>query len=293
MNLNEYRYDKKTKLDLKDIPTGPPKDAPSKAASKQRLEENIAVLADLQNKLYAQNKAALLLIFQAMDAAGKDSMIRRVLSGLNPQGTQVFSFKQPSQEELDHDYLWAAHQRMPERGRIGVFNRSYYEEVLIVRVHNLLKTRNLPQSAVHENVWDARLAHIAGFEDYLSANGILLLKFYLHISKQEQMRRFRERLDDPSKNWKFSAADLREREYWDDYRFCYEEAIEKTASKAAPWYVIPSDDKWYSRVVVSEIIMERMKSLNLAYPVLDKEQLQRIEQCKEDLKCEEEKAEKD
>ena len=250
---------------------------------KTSLKENIKRMAELQNKLYAQDRYALLIVFQAMDAAGKDSMIRRVMTGLNPQGTQVFSFSPPSDEDLDHDYLWKAHKCLPERGRIGIFNRSYYEEVLAVRVHNLVKTRKIPEELITNDIWTERFAHIKGFEDYMSANGTVILKFFLHISKEEQKRRFLSRIEDPAKNWKFSVSDLKEREYWNQYQHCYEDAINNTASEYAPWYVIPSDNKWYARLMVSEIIIARMQQMNLRYPELNAQQKAQLKEYKQRL----------
>jgi PPK2 family polyphosphate:nucleotide phosphotransferase len=278
-----YKYDGSENICLKDIPTGPRHQNESEKEIKSKLNENVEIMAELQNKLYAQNQYALLIIFQAMDAAGKDSMIRRVMSGLNPQGTQVTSFKQPSEEELDHDYLWKAHKQMPERGRIGVFNRSYYEEVLVVRVHNLISTRKIPSEFIDENIWEQRFKHITGFEEYLHNNGVIPIKFFLHISKEEQMRRFTERIDNPAKNWKFSSSDLKEREYWEDYQFCYEQVINHTSTKNAPWYVIPADDKWVARLMASEIIVDTMKKLDLKYPRLSDDQMKRLEEYKEKL----------
>ena len=223
--------------------------------------------------LYAQDRWALLLIFQAMDAAGKDGTIKHVMSGVNPQGCQVFSFKQPSAEELDHDFLWRYVRRLPERGRIGIFNRSYYEEVLVVRVHpELLKRQKLPPKLVGKRIWDERLADIAHFEHYLTRQGTIVLKFFLHVSREEQKKRFLERLDEPEKNWKFSAADVRERGFWDDYMHAYEEAIRATASKHAPWFVVPADNKWFTRLVVAAAIVEAVEVLDLAYPKVTREE---------------------
>ena len=217
--------------------------------------------------LYAQDRWSLLLVFQAMDAAGKDSTIKHVMSGVNPQGCQVFSFKQPTPEDLDHDYLWRYVKGLPERGRIGIFNRSYYEEVLVVRVHEeLLKRQKLPH--VSRQIWDERLADIAHFEDYLTRQGTIILKFFLNVSLKEQKKRFIERLDQPDKRWKFSAADIEERKFWGDYMHAYEEAIRATASKHAPWFVVPADNKWFTRLVVAAAIVEALEGLDLAYPKL-------------------------
>jgi PPK2 family polyphosphate:nucleotide phosphotransferase len=220
--------------------------------------------------LYAQDRWSLLLVFQAMDAAGKDSTIKHVMSGVNPQGCQVFSFKQPSQEDLDHDFMWRYSRRMPERGRIGIFNRSYYEEVLIVRVHErILQRQKIPLPLVGERLWDERLADIARFEDYLARQGVIILKFFLQVSREEQKQRFMARLDTPEKNWKFSAADVHERRFWDDYMRAYEDAIRATASPHAPWFVVPADERWFTRLVVAAAIVEAVEQLDLTYPKVD------------------------
>jgi PPK2 family polyphosphate:nucleotide phosphotransferase len=222
----------------------------------------------MQDMLYAQNRWSLLLVFQAMDAAGKDSTIKHVMSGVNPQGCQVFSFKQPSTEDLNHDFLWRYVKCLPERGRIGIFNRSYYEEVLVVRVHEeVLKRQKLPY--VSRQIWDERLADIAHFEDYLTRQGTIILKFFLHVSRKEQKNRFIERLDQPDKRWKFSAADIQEREFWGDYMHAFEEAIRATACKHAPWFVVPADNKWFTRLVVVAAIVKALDDLDLAYPQID------------------------
>jgi len=254
-----------------------------KSDAKVLLKKNIEKLTELQDKLYAFDKYALLLIFQGMDASGKDGTIKHVMSGLNPQGVQVFSFKQPSNEELNHDYLWRINKSLPERGRIGIFNRSHYEDVLIVRVHNLLKSKKLPQKLVNKNIWQTRFEHIRNFEQYLYKNGIITIKFFLNISKEEQKERFMDRLNDKSKNWKFSASDLEERQYWNDYQKCFEDAIKNTSTKNAPWYVIPADKKWFARLLVSKIIIAKMKNLNLSYPKLNDEQTKMIGKYKEAL----------
>lgn len=255
----------------------------SKKEAKKILKNNIKEMKKLQAKLYAGSKYAMLLIFQAMDAAGKDSTIKHVMSGLNPQGTQVFSFKQPSSEELNHDYLWRINKSLPERGRIGIFNRSYYEEVLVVRVHDLLKNQKIPKELIGKDVWQMRFREINDYEKYLYENGIVILKFFLHVSKEEQKKRFLKRIDKEDKNWKFSEADIKERSYWDDYQKCYAEAISSTSSKHAPWYVIPADHKWFMRLSVSQVIVDKMKSLNLNYPRLNKEQLDNLQLCKKKL----------
>ena len=242
----------------------------SKEEAKQLLEEGVAKLAELQDKLYAEDQWALLLIFQAMDAAGKDGAIKHVMSGVNPQGCQVYSFKAPSSEELNHDYLWRTMKSVPERGRIGIFNRSYYEEVLVVRVHpELLKAQKIPSPLIRKNIWKERFEDIRAFESYMTRNGILIRKFFLNLSRKEQKRRFIERLDEPEKNWKFSAPDIRERACWDDYMAAYEDMIRHTATPEAPWHVIPADNKWFTRIAVASAIVDTLEDLNLAYPKVD------------------------
>jgi PPK2 family polyphosphate:nucleotide phosphotransferase len=218
-----------------------------------------------------------------MDASGKDSMIKNVMSGLNPQGTQVFSFKEPSKQELDHDYLWRIHKAMPERGRIGIFNRSHYEEVLIVRVHNLISKQNIPQRLISKNIWKQRYRQINDFERYMYENGTIILKFYLHISFEEQKKRFLKRIDDKTKNWKFSYQDVKERSFWNRYMLAYQEAISSTSTKFSPWFIIPSDKKWFARTVVSEIITQSMKKLKLSFPEPSAEQFEDLKRAKEIL----------
>jgi PPK2 family polyphosphate:nucleotide phosphotransferase len=235
------------------------------------LEEGASRLSELQSLLYAQNKWSLLLIFQAMDAAGKDGTIKHVMSGVNPQGCQVYSFKVPSDEDLNHDFLWRSNKCLPERGRIGIFNRSYYEEVLVVRVHpELLGRQKIPSSLVTKDIWLERYQDISNFEDYLSRNGVLIRKFFLHLSKKEQKERLLSRLEEPDKNWKFSMADLHERKHWDDYMEAYEKMIRHTATDKAPWYVVPADHKWFTRLVVAEVIVDALESLHLSYPEVDR-----------------------
>jgi PPK2 family polyphosphate:nucleotide phosphotransferase len=241
-----------------------------KGEAKEGLQRGTAWLAEEQDMLYAQDRWSLLLVFQAMDAAGKDSTIKHVMSGVNPQGCQVSSFKQPSSEDLEHDFMWRYVRHLPERGRIGIFNRSYYEEVLVVRVHpEILKRQKLPPPLVGKTIWDERLADIARFEDYATRQGTKILKFFLYVSRKEQKKRFMDRLDEPEKNWKFSASDVKEREFWDDYMHAFEEAIQATASKHAPWYVVPADNKWFTRLIVSAAIVEAVADLGLAYPKVD------------------------
>ena len=237
--------------------------------------------------LYAQNRWSLLLVFQAMDAAGKDSTIKHVMSGVNPQGCQVVSFKQPSSEDLDHDFMWRYSRRLPERGRIGIFNRSYYEEVLVVRVHEeILKRQQLPPPLVSKRIWDERLADIAHFEDYLTRQGTIILKFFLNVSRKEQKKRFMERLDRPEKNWKFSASDVHERKFWGDYMHAFEEAIRATASEHAPWYVVPADNKWFTRLVVAAAIVEAVEQLDLAYPEVSAEKKKELAAARAELAAE-------
>jgi PPK2 family polyphosphate:nucleotide phosphotransferase len=241
-----------------------------KGEAAELLQRGVAWLAEEQDMLYAQDRWSLLLIFQALDAAGKDGTIKHVMSGVNPQGCQVFSFKQPSSEELDHDFMWRYVRHLPERGRIGIFNRSYYEEVLVVRVHpEILQRQRLPPPLVGKGIWDERLADIARFEDYATRQGTKILKFFLNVSRREQKKRFMDRLDEPEKNWKFSASDVQERKFWGDYMHAFEEAIRATASKHAPWFVVPADNKWFTRLLVAAAIVDAVEDLGLAYPKVD------------------------
>jgi PPK2 family polyphosphate:nucleotide phosphotransferase len=264
-----YRVTNGRRFRLSDVDpgdTGPLKKA-DKSRAKEALQSGVQALASLQDMLYAQDKWGVLLIFQAMDAAGKDGAIKHVMSGINPQGCQVASFKSPSTEELDHDYLWRCQRHLPERGRIGIFNRSYYEEVLVVRVHpEFLQKQKLPPSVISGKIWKHRYEDIASFERYLSRNGVAIRKFFLHVSRKEQKRRFLERLETPEKNWKFSSADARERGHWKSYMAAYEDMIRATSTKEAPWYVVPADNKWYTRLVVAAAVVEAMGSLKLHYP---------------------------
>jgi PPK2 family polyphosphate:nucleotide phosphotransferase len=230
------------------------------------IEENIKEMARLQDILYAYNKYGILIILQAMDAAGKDGTIKHLMTGLNPQGVHVKSFKSPSAEELDHDYLWRSHQQLPERGNMAIFNRSYYEDVVVVKVHKMLGSENIPESLLGKDVWDERYRQLCDFEKYMYENGIIVLKFFLHISKEEQRKRLLERLDTPDKYWKFSAADLHERQYWSHYQDAYEDMICNTATEYAPWHIIPANHKWFSRLLISEILKETMEKLPIKYP---------------------------
>jgi PPK2 family polyphosphate:nucleotide phosphotransferase len=255
-----------------------------KEEAAELLRRGSQYLAMEQDILYAQDSWSVLLVFQAMDAAGKDGTIKHVMSGVNPQGCDVFSFKQPSDEELSRDFLHRYVTKVPQRGRIGIFNRSYYEEVLIVRVHQeLLKAQMMPPELVGKGIWDERLADIARFEDYLTRQGVVILKFYLNLSYAEQKKRFLKRLDKPDKNWKFSASDIRERQYWDDYMEAYDEAIRATASKAAPWFVVPADNKWFTRLVVAAAIVEAVENLDLEYPKLTQDQIKDLAAARAEL----------
>ncbi|MFN9487772.1 MAG: polyphosphate kinase 2 family protein [Cyanobacteriota bacterium] len=263
-------------------------DPTNKQASEEVLKEGVEILSELQDKLYAQDRWAVLLLFQAMDAAGKDSTIKHVMSGVNPQGCQVSSFKTPSTEELDHDYLWRYQRHLPERGRIGIFNRSYYEETLVVRVHpELLARQSLPPKLVGPQIWQQRFDDIRQFETYLGRNGIVVRKFFLHVSRQEQKKRFLKRLDEAEKHWKFSAADVRERGHWDAYMKAYEEMIQHTASEATPWYVVPADHKWFTRLVVAAAVIDTLLSLDLQYPKLSAAASQELEAARRELEAEE------
>jgi PPK2 family polyphosphate:nucleotide phosphotransferase len=258
----------------------------NKDEAKEKLDNDIQEMSRLQDILYASSKYGILLVFQAMDAAGKDGIIKHVMSGINPQGCEVYSFKSPSHQELDHDYMWRCSQRVPEKGRIGIFNRSYYEEVLVVRVHpDLIEYQNLPEFKNNEEFWDNRYDDINNFEKYLVRNGIIVLKFFLHVSKDEQKNRFLDRINNEEKNWKFSVADAKERDYWDDYQLAYEIMFNKTNTEHAPWYIIPADKKWFTRAAVSEIIVRNLRKLNLEYPKVSKEhrdELLKIKQILED-----------
>ncbi len=279
-----YRIDDGKHFRLKDFDpadTGPWR---SKEHAAEKLHNDIARLEELQDKLYAQAQWALLLIFQAMDAAGKDGTIKHVMSGVNPQGCQVFSFKEPSSTELLHDFLWRTTLHLPERGRIGIFNRSYYEEVLVVRVHSdLLDNEKLPPKLVTHDIWNERFEDIHNFERHMALNGTVIRKFFLHLSKKEQKRRFLARLDEPEKNWKFSASDVRERDCWDVYQKAYEEMIRATATKHAPWYVIPADHKWFTHLAVAAVVVETLEELDLSYPKVDAQKKKELAAARKEL----------
>ncbi|HEX9251037.1 MAG TPA: polyphosphate kinase 2 family protein, partial [Ignavibacteriaceae bacterium] len=261
-------FDPSDTLDLK---------SEDKPKAQSALRDGIQLLSDLQDKLYAQDKWAVLLIFQAMDAAGKDSAIKHVMSGINPQGCQVFSFKSPTSEDLDHDFMWRCLKRLPERGRIGIFNRSYYEETLVVKVHKeILDKQKIPENLITKHIWDERYQDISNFEKYINRNGILVRKFFLYVSKEEQKKRFLERIDNPEKNWKFSSADVAERGHWDEYMKAYEDMIRNTATKDSPWYVVPADNKWFTRLVVAAAVIDSLNSLELNYPEVGEEKLKEL-----------------
>ncbi|HKN17376.1 MAG TPA: polyphosphate kinase 2 family protein [Candidatus Sulfotelmatobacter sp.] len=265
-----YRIDDDKHFQLKDYDPADTGHWRSVEQAKEQLQKDVARMEDLQAKLYAQDRWALLLIFQAMDAAGKDGTIKHVMSGVNPEGCQVTSFKTPSDTELQHDFLWRTTEHLPERGHIGIFNRSYYEEVLVVRVHpQVLKSEKVPPALVTKDIWKERFEDIRSFERYMARNGTVIRKFFLHLSKKEQKKRFLARLDEPEKHWKFSEADIHERDYWDDYQDAYEDMIRQTTSKHAPWYVVPADNKWFTHLVVSAAIVETLEGLDLAYPKVD------------------------
>ncbi|MGI8545225.1 MAG: polyphosphate kinase 2 family protein [Aridibacter sp.] len=285
MDINKFRVTEGEKPNLKDHSTDFTGDYTAKDDAVKDLKSNIKRLKKLQNVLYADDKHALLIIFQAMDAAGKDGAIKHVMSGVNPQGTQVFSFKAPSAEEKDHAYLWRCMKATPEKGRIGIFNRSYYEDVLVVRVHpNILQNSQLPDDIKNNpNIWEQRFGQIRNFEKYLNENGIAVLKFFLNVSKEEQKERFLARIDTPEKNWKFSTADMNERGFWDDYQNAYKEVIQATSTEKAPWYILPADHKWFTRLAVSEIIAKKLESMDLKYPQVSQEHIDRLQEAKKIL----------
>ena len=282
-----FRVNDGKRFRLKDTDPGDTRGLKSKGKAQEALAQGILRLREDQEKLYAQDRWALLLIFQAMDAAGKDSTIKHVMFGVNPQGCQVYSFKAPSAEELDHDFMWRTTRCLPERGRIGIFNRSYYEEVLVVRVHpEILTKQRLPEELVTKDIWQERYEDIKMFERYLSRNGTVIRKFFLHVSKKEQNQRFLDRLTEPEKNWKFSLQDVKEREQWDEYMRVYEEMIRSTSTEYAPWYVIPADHKWFTRLAVAEVIASTLEDLKLSFPQVDAEKRKELEAARALLKSE-------
>lgn len=274
-----YCVTKGKKFRLKDHDSADTGDIKDKEQAEKIIAGREGLLSGLQEKLYAQDRWAVLLIFQAMDAAGKDAVIKHVMTGVNPEGCDVHSFKAPSAEELNHDYLWRAHCRVPERGKIGIFNRSYYEEVLVVRVHReVLENEKLPDAWVTRSIWEHRFQDINAFERYLTRNGVIVVKFFLHLSRREQTKRFLARLEDPQKNWKFSMADIKERGFWKDYQVAYEEMIQETATKHAPWYVVPADNKWFTQLIVGSAVIGALAELNLAFPAVDKAKKKELEE---------------
>jgi PPK2 family polyphosphate:nucleotide phosphotransferase len=287
MPADAFRVTDGSTFRLKDCDPGDTGPFQNKKEGRERLEAGCLRLRELQNMLYAHDRYALLLILQAMDGAGKDSVIKHVMSGVNPQGCQVFSFKSPSDEELDHDFLWRTNVRLPERGRIGVFNRSYYEEVLIVRVHpHILKKQKLPQAALTDEIWKDRFRSINELERHLTRNGTVVRKFFLNVSKEEQRRRFLARLDAPEKSWKFSLADVEERKHWDRYLAAYEDMIQHTSSEAAPWYVVPADHKWFTRLVVADALVDTLESMDISYPKVDEHKREDLAKARAALEAE-------
>lgn len=279
-----YCITKGAKFRLKHYDTADTGDVKEREHCDKILENRSGLLSNLQEKLYAQDRWALLLVFQAMDAAGKDGVVKHVMTGVNPQGCEVHSFKGPSAEELNHDYMWRAHSRIPERGKIGIFNRSYYEEVLVVRVHPaILRGQKLPEHLITKHIWEHRYEDINAFESYLTRNGVVVRKFFLHVSKKEQKKRFLERLEDSKKNWKFSMADVQERGFWKDYQLAYEEMIQNTATKHAPWYCVPADNKWFSQLIVGSAVITALEELNLSFPDVDKEKKRELQNVRESL----------
>jgi PPK2 family polyphosphate:nucleotide phosphotransferase len=275
-----YRVSSGKDFRLKDFDPADTRHFPKEQAE-QSVREGIVRLAEMQDKLYAQDRWSVLLIFQAMDAAGKDGVIKHVMSGVNPQGCQVYSFKAPSEQELQHDFLWRTTRCLPERGHIGIFNRSYYEEVLVVRVHpDILKNERIPPPLLTKDIWEERFQDIVHFERHMARNGTVIRKFFLYLSKKEQKNRFLARLEEPGKNWKFSAADIRERECWDDYQEAYEEMIRNTATDDTPWYVVPADNKWFTRLVVAAVVVDTLEKLKLSYPKVDAAKRKELEEAK-------------
>lgn len=288
MNIDQYKIAPKEKVNLSKRPTGYDKKGDKKKIVKELMPDNLLAMSKLQEKLYAQNHHGLLIVLQAMDAAGKDGAIKHVMTGLNPQGTRVVSFKQPSSEELDHDYLWRISKALPRRGEIGIFNRSHYEEVIVARIHDLVQNQQLPKELIGEDIWKKRYRQMNDFELYLSENGIHTVKIYLHLSRDEQRGRLLDRINEPDKNWKFSSGDVKERKYWDQYMAAYEELMEETSTSYAPWYCVPADNKWYTRYVISEIVKNQLEVIDPQFPSLAKEEMQLLDECRalleEDIK---------
>lgn len=288
MNLDRYRIVDGSRLLLEDYDTRDKNGLKKKEARQELMPANIERLKDLQEKLYAHNRYGVLVVIQAMDAGGKDGIVKHVMSGLNPAGTHVSSFKTPTEEENDHDYLWRIHKRMPRRGEIGIFNRSYYEEVIISRVHDLVSASQIPDELVDENIWERRYRQIRDYERYLHENGIEVIKIFLHLSKDEQRERLLSRIENPHKHWKFSRSDIDERQHWNEYQSALERMIRETSTESTPWYIVPADRKWLARYIASEILRERIEALNVDYPELNEEELDVLQRCHEILLDEEE-----
>ncbi|MBM7550470.1 polyphosphate kinase 2 family protein [Peptoniphilus gorbachii] len=283
MNTEKYLVKEKKKLNLYDVPTSYHGKLEKKEVKEVLIPKNIEKMREYHERLYAENNQALLIVLQAMDAAGKDSLIKHIMTGVNPQGTKVVSFKKPSENELDHDYLWRVAKNLPPRGEIGIFNRSHYEDVLVSRVHKLVLDQPFPKNLVTKDIWENRFEEINNFEEYLSNNGIKIVKFFLHVSKDEQKERLMERIDRPEKNWKFASSDITEREYFDDYMKAYADMLINTSTKKAPWYIVPADRKWFSRYLVSEVIVEKLKEMDPQFPELSKEELDSLDKWKKIL----------
>ena len=283
MNTEKYLVKEKKKLNLYDVPTSYHGKLEKKEVKEVLIPKNIEKMREYHERLYAENNQALLIVLQAMDAAGKDSLIKHIMTGVNPQGTKVVSFKKPSENELDHDYLWRVAKNLPPRGEIGIFNRSHYEDVLVSRVHKLVLDQPFPKNLVTKDIWENRFEEINNFEEYLSNNGIKIVKFFLHVSKDEQKERLMERIDRPEKNWKFASSDITEREYFDDYMKAYADMLINTSTKKAPWYIVPADRKWFSRYLVSEVIVEKLKEMDPQFPELSKGELDSLDKWKKIL----------
>lgn len=283
MNTEKYLVSEKKKLNLYDVPTSYNGKLQKEEVKEVLIPENIEKMREYHERLYAENNQSLLIVLQAMDAAGKDSLIKNIMTGVNPQGTKVVPFKKPSDGELDHDYLWRVAKELPPRGEIGIFNRSHYEDVLVSRVHNLVLHQPFPKNLVTKDIWEKRFEEINNFEDYLSNNGTTIVKFFLHVSKEEQKKRLMERIDRPEKNWKFASSDITERKYFDDYMKAYADMLVKTSTKRAPWYIVPADRKWFSRYLVSEVIVEKLREMDPQFPVLSKEELDSLDKWKKIL----------
>lgn len=283
MKTEKYLVKEKKKLNLYEVPTSYNGKLEKDEVKDTLIPANIIKIREYQEKLYAENNQSLLIVLQAMDAAGKDSLIKNIMTGVNPQGTKVVSFKKPSENDLDHDYLWRVAKDLPPRGEIGIFNRSHYEDVLVSRVHKLVLDQPFPKNLVTEDIWEKRFEEINNFEEYLSNNGIKIVKFFLHVSKEEQKERLMERIERPEKNWKFASSDITERKYFDDYMKAYEDMLINTSTKIAPWYIVPADRKWFSRYLVSEVILEKLKEMDPKYPELSKEELESLDKWKKIL----------